>query len=152
MLRLKLQAWYEVIVTQSTKILTVFQGADIPDIEQVFQFGVPPSLSVWMQRAGRAGRCGSLNARALLFVEKSMFESQRKKRRKTDMAETADLEFDEDEDESDLEDRENDLDDGRECKKKVELTLHEWIETDGCRQDVADTSTIRLIAQVIYLN
>ena len=29
LLRLKLQAWYEVIVTQSTKILTVFQGADM---------------------------------------------------------------------------------------------------------------------------
>ena len=129
MLQLKLQAWYEVIVTQSTKILTVFQGADIPDIEQVFQFGVPPSLSVWMQRAGRAGRCGSLNARAFLFVEKSMFESQRKKRRKTDMA---DLEFDEDEDESDPEDHENDLDNGREYKKKVEPALHEWIETDSC--------------------
>ena len=31
----------------SPKILIIFQGADIPDIEQVIQFGVPPSLSVW---------------------------------------------------------------------------------------------------------
>ena len=50
----------------------------------------------------------------------------------------ADLEFDEDEDESDPEDRENDLDDGHEYKKKVEPALREWIETDSCRRDVAD--------------
>ncbi|KAH6885558.1 P-loop containing nucleoside triphosphate hydrolase protein [Coprinopsis sp. MPI-PUGE-AT-0042] len=31
-------------------------GADIPDIKQMIQLGVPSSLSVWIQRAGRAGR------------------------------------------------------------------------------------------------
>jgi Lhr-like helicase len=35
--------------------LTDDQGADIPDIKKVIQFGVPSSLSVWIQRAGRAG-------------------------------------------------------------------------------------------------
>ncbi|KDR81905.1 hypothetical protein GALMADRAFT_59401 [Galerina marginata CBS 339.88] len=35
-------------------------------ILQVIQFGIPPSLTVWIQRAGRAGRNPSLQARALL--------------------------------------------------------------------------------------
>ena len=56
-----------------------------------------------MQRVGRAGRCASLNARALLFVEKSMFESQKKKRRKADTLEAIDFEVDEEELESEAE-------------------------------------------------
>jgi superfamily II DNA helicase RecQ len=134
----KLRAWYETVIPQSPNILTIFQGADIPDIEQVIQFGVPPSLSVWMQRAGRAGRRADLDARALLFVEKSMFESQKKKRRKTDTAESLDLDVDEDELDSDLEEQDNEFDNEREYKKKVEPALREWIETEGCRRDIAD--------------
>ncbi|KDQ56802.1 hypothetical protein JAAARDRAFT_59046 [Jaapia argillacea MUCL 33604] len=37
-------------------------GADIPDVEQVIQFGVPSSLSVWLQCAGRAGRSPDIQA------------------------------------------------------------------------------------------
>ena len=133
----KLREWYEGIIIQSTKILTAFQGADIPDIEQVIQFGVPSSLSIWVQRAGRAGRSASLNARALLFVEKSMFESQKRKRRKADTS-IPDFEIDEEAPESDLDDHEDDHDDEVEYKKKVEPALREWIETQGCRRDVAD--------------
>lgn len=90
-----------------------------------------------MQRAGRAGRCASLNARALLFVEKSMFESQKRKRRKADTPETPDFEGEE-ELESEVEENEHELEDEREYKKKVEPALREWIETTGCRRDVAD--------------
>ncbi|GLB46004.1 putative P-loop containing nucleoside triphosphate hydrolase protein [Lyophyllum shimeji] len=57
-------------------------GADIPDIEQVIQFGVPSSLSVWIQRAGRAGRSPDINARAILLYEESMFKRKRKRKRK----------------------------------------------------------------------
>ncbi|CAA7271578.1 unnamed protein product [Cyclocybe aegerita] len=66
-------------------------GADISDIEQVIQFGVPSSLSVWMQRAGRAGRDPSINACAILLVEKSMFEQQkiRKGRKKKGVGDEA---------------------------------------------------------------
>ncbi|KAJ7591736.1 P-loop containing nucleoside triphosphate hydrolase protein [Mycena floridula] len=67
-----------------TKILfateTVGMGADIPDIEVVIHFGVPSSLTVFIQRMGRAGRLSSIRARAVLLVEKSMF--QRRKKRK----------------------------------------------------------------------
>ncbi|KAJ3497511.1 hypothetical protein NLJ89_g10341 [Agrocybe chaxingu] len=57
-------------------------GADIPDIEQVIQFGVPPSLSVWVQRAGRAGRSPNIKARAILLYEKSIFETQKARKKK----------------------------------------------------------------------
>ncbi|KAF5324977.1 hypothetical protein D9619_009839 [Psilocybe cf. subviscida] len=58
-------------------------GADIPDIEQVIQFGVPSSLSVWMQRAGRAGRSPSMRAHAILLCEKAMFQQQSKQQKKS---------------------------------------------------------------------
>ena len=116
------------------KILIIFQGADI---EQVIQFSVPPSLLVWMQCAGHAGQCTGLNAQALLFIEKSMFELHKKKWCKTDTTETLDFDMDEDELESDLKECENEIDDEREFKK-VEPALCEWIETEGCQQDVAD--------------
>jgi bloom syndrome protein len=62
-------------------INTVQKGADIPDIELIIQFGVPSSLSVWTQRAGRAGRSPELHARAILLVEKSMFQRRKKRKR-----------------------------------------------------------------------
>ncbi|KIM51773.1 hypothetical protein SCLCIDRAFT_18307 [Scleroderma citrinum Foug A] len=52
-------------------------GADIPDIELVIQFGVPSSLEVWTQWAGRAGRSPTLQARAVLLAERSMFQQKR---------------------------------------------------------------------------
>jgi hypothetical protein len=97
----------------------------------VIQFGVPPSLSVWIQHAGCASRCADLNAQALLFVEKSMFKLQKKKQHKTDPTESLDLDVNEDELNSDLEECNNDLDNEREYKK-VEPALYECIETEGC--------------------
>jgi len=92
-----------------------------------------------MQRAGRTGRYASLSAQALLFVEKSMIESsQKRKRHKADTLEAADFEVDEEELESEAKEHENELEEEREYKKKVEPALREWIETKGCRRDVAD--------------
>ncbi|KAJ7196619.1 hypothetical protein GGX14DRAFT_375854, partial [Mycena pura] len=64
------------------------QGADISDIELIIQFGVPSSLSVWIQRAGRGGRDPSLQARAILLYEKSMFMRKKKRKRKGNTAAT----------------------------------------------------------------
>ncbi|KAF8168911.1 P-loop containing nucleoside triphosphate hydrolase protein [Pholiota molesta] len=117
-------------------------GADIPDIEQVIQFGVPSSLAVWTQRAGRAGRSANINARAILLVEKSMFERTKKRRRKAappgELEDTFPEELGADEEEgSEVElDAENIE---SEWKKKVEDALRRWIETTGCRRDIADT-------------
>jgi superfamily II DNA helicase RecQ len=114
------------------------QGADIPDIKQVIQFGVPSSLSVWIQRAGCAGRSAEIEARAILLYEKSIFRWQKKGRKKVN---------DEDEEGSDNSSSEDGEDSGCEAggdneryewAKKVEPELREWIATTKCRRDVAD--------------
>ncbi|KAI0073143.1 hypothetical protein K474DRAFT_1563410, partial [Panus rudis PR-1116 ss-1] len=53
------------------------QGADIPDIEVVIQFGAPLSLNIWVQRAGRAGRNLAIQAVAYVLVEKSVFQPKK---------------------------------------------------------------------------
>ena len=49
----------------------LFQGTDIPDVDDVVQFMTTEALAVWIQRAGRAGRDGRLS-RAILLVEPSV--------------------------------------------------------------------------------
>ena len=122
--------------------ISCWQGANIPDIEQVIQFGVPTSLSVWMQRAGRAGRSRNINARAILLAEKSMFERRQVRRRKDARIDDASLsdsgnEEGDDEPEDEQADRPT-LVGICEWKKKVDDALREWIETEDCRRIVAD--------------
>ncbi|KAJ8489590.1 hypothetical protein ONZ45_g13521 [Pleurotus djamor] len=93
-------------------------GCDIPDIEQVVQFMVPASLSVWMQRAGRAGRDPMLHARAILLVQPSIF--QEIKARKPGKKKAPRIE----ESESNY-------------RKNIESGLRSWIEATGCRREVA---------------
>jgi len=47
------------------------QGTDIPDVDDVVQFMTPEALSVWTQRAGRAGR-DRWPSRAILLIEPSV--------------------------------------------------------------------------------
>lgn len=54
------------------------QGCDISDIELVVQFMAPESLSVLIQRSGRAGRQPGLQARAILLIEASAFHEKGK--------------------------------------------------------------------------
>lgn len=146
-------------------IKAIYQGADIPDIELVIQFGVPPSLSVWTQRAGRAGRSPELHARAILLVEKSMF--QRRKKRKRSNAKVKPTREPESSD-SDDSSSESDADepapplvqsangiiargsqttqptqtaepaDGLEWGKAVDPIMREYISTLECRRDMTD--------------
>lgn len=80
----------------------------------------------------------------MLFTEKSMFQSQKKrKRRKKDLPESGIEPVGGSDDEEDNEgsgEEDDDDDDGFELeyKKKVEEALREWIETEECRRDVAD--------------
>ena len=60
------------------------KGADIPDVECVIQFGVPLTMSMWLQGAGRAGRNPSIQAEAIMLIEKSVFEMRKKKSKKDD--------------------------------------------------------------------
>ncbi|TEB18879.1 hypothetical protein FA13DRAFT_1605425, partial [Coprinellus micaceus] len=55
-------------------LLTHLQGCDIPDIELIIQLGVSPSLTVWIQRAGRAARSLTLHGRAILMVKPPVFQ------------------------------------------------------------------------------
>ncbi|KAI0756507.1 P-loop containing nucleoside triphosphate hydrolase protein, partial [Daedaleopsis nitida] len=50
-------------------------GMDISDIQLVVQFLAASSLSVWMQRAGRAGRSGAV-AYSILLVEPGILETK----------------------------------------------------------------------------
>ena len=55
-----------------------WQGCDIPNVKIVVQFMVPKSLSVWLQRAGRAGRAHGSQATAYLLVQPSVFQEKGK--------------------------------------------------------------------------
>lgn len=113
------------------------QGADIPDIEHVIQFGVPKSLSIWIQRAGRAGRSKSMKARATLLFEKSVFQRRRKRgtykpnQPSNRVTRNADLDIEgtlEDEGEEGDGVGDVDRDDGREWVKTIDDDLRSYIE------------------------
>ncbi|KAK7015544.1 hypothetical protein VNI00_019078 [Paramarasmius palmivorus] len=57
-------------------------GTDIPDINVVLQFGLPSSLEVYTQRAGRAGRTPDLLSRAVMLVPKAAYQRVRKRKKK----------------------------------------------------------------------
>ncbi|KAJ7621615.1 P-loop containing nucleoside triphosphate hydrolase protein [Mycena polygramma] len=141
-------------------------GADIPDIELVIQFGFPKSLSVWIQRAGRAGRSPDIQARAILLVEQRAFQRRkRRKRKKPAAGEASDSGSSDSSSESEAEAGGNTVppagtaapaapvppagtaaptapatqkDDGREWGKKVEEALRKYASTRSCRRDVTD--------------
>ena len=103
---------------------------DIPDVEFVVQFSVPSSLSIWMQRAGRAGWSPHLEATAIL-VEQSVL--QRVGRARKQQKEVGDL----------LSALSGEEEEGGETgqtkyRKTIEDGLRQWIETEGCRRDVVD--------------
>ncbi|KAI9069772.1 P-loop containing nucleoside triphosphate hydrolase protein, partial [Trametes sanguinea] len=110
-------------------------GVDIPDIELVVQFGVPENLSIWLQRAGRAGRSPVVRARAIMLVQESVVQEVKSKKGEV-AAEESDSDFYEEEEH--VEDQVETKREKRVFKKNVEGALREWIETKGCRRAVAD--------------
>lgn len=97
----------------SAPVLTsIWKGCDLPNIESVVQFMVPASLSIWLQRAGRAGRTRGSQAHAYLLVQPTVFQEKNKTKR----AEGDEIEY----------------------MKVVEKDLRRWIQTCECRRDVAD--------------
>lgn len=74
---------------------------------------VPGSLTIWMQRAGRAGRNPLTAAREYLLVQPSMFQEVKSKSGG------------------------NGAEDEMNYRKEVEEGLREWIETEDCRREVA---------------
>ena len=112
---------------------------DIPDVSHVIQFMVPPTLSVWTQHLGRAGRSGE-PAIVILLVEPSVYKL--KKSRGVARPEDPDGEDKDDEDE-DVGDVESDTGPIGNAdlmyQKKVEEEMRKWIEATECRRVVADT-------------
>lgn len=88
------------------------QGCDMPDVSFVVQYLVPGSLSIWLQRAGRAARRLGSQGRAYLLVQPSVFQEKNKSQRTED--------------------------DDVEYVKMVEEDLRRWIETEECRRNVQD--------------
>ncbi|KAJ7149091.1 P-loop containing nucleoside triphosphate hydrolase protein [Mycena filopes] len=136
-------------------------GADISDIELIIQFGVPSSLPVWIQRAGRAGRSPELQARAILLVERSMFQRRKKRKRGAGKAPAkpsrepdssdSDSGSDSDADDRHVPNVQEHADaasspheavaepaDGKEWGKQVDPVLREYISTVDCRRDASD--------------
>lgn len=84
----------------------------MPDVEYVVQYMVPASLSIWLQRAGRAARRNGSQGHAYLLVQPSVFQEKNKSGR---------VEGDE-----------------VEYVKAVEEDMRRWIEAEDCRRDVQD--------------
>jgi hypothetical protein len=114
---------------------------------------VPPSLSVWVQRAGRGGRDPSIQAVAVLLVEKSVMEKKEVEEEAVDEIgpgerETLNRDVDDSEDlpdlidlprrEEDLEIVVNELPKKEKRIKKVEEGLKLYISETHCRRDVCD--------------
>ncbi|KAI0359013.1 P-loop containing nucleoside triphosphate hydrolase protein [Trametes cingulata] len=108
---------------------SVGMGADIPDVQRVIQYGVPSSLSVWTQRAGRAGRSPHISAEAVMLVERAVFQHHRgrqpPKKSNARLASTHGPHA--------WPGKE-----GAGYRKQIEPALREWIETKGCRRAVSD--------------
>lgn len=56
------------------------QGLDLPDVEIVVQYRVPGDLCTLWQRFGRSGRAVGSEATAILLVESTYFDEDRKKK------------------------------------------------------------------------
>ena len=97
---------------------------DIPDTTLAVQFGVPLSLTVWLQQAGRAGRSSHVQVQAILLVKSSALQCVG-----ATVAEIVDGDIGEN--------NENEEECGA-YRKKVEPALREWVETEDCWQDIAD--------------
>lgn len=111
--------------TSNNNLLLTFKGCDIVNVEQVVQFMVPKSLSIWMQRAGRGGRNRLIAARAILLVQPSVFQEVKAASAKLKKAPA-------------VESLGSDESDNIIYRKTVEEGLRDWIETEDCRRDVAD--------------
>jgi len=124
----------------------VYEGMDIPDIEQVVQFMVPSSLSIWTQRFGQAGRSGQ-PAIAILLAESSAFQTKKKnktKASKDNAPSQIDIENIKPEPQDDeLVWSEDELDDPDEVgpveyRKKLKDGMRQWITPLTCHRDISN--------------
>jgi hypothetical protein len=105
---------------------------DIPDIERVVQFMLPSSLSILIQRFGRAGRSGQ-SALAILLAEATAFHRKKKTRRNEQLAIKAEI----DENSVPIPEGEEG-EDTLGYRKKVEEGIRNWIDVLLCRWAVVN--------------
>jgi superfamily II DNA/RNA helicase len=119
---------------------------DIPDIDCVVQFMVALSLSVLVQRFGRAGRSGQPVV-AILLTEPSVFQVRKKNEitrnsgRTPRTAEDTIKEEPTDDDSMGLSSHAAGPDEAgtvTEYRKKMEVGMQEWCLALGCRWEVLD--------------
>ncbi|THH28870.1 hypothetical protein EUX98_g5330 [Antrodiella citrinella] len=116
----------------------VGMGADIPDIERIIQFGAPRLLTIWIQRAGRAGRLPHIHAVAYMLVEKSMFIVQQMQKNQDAPKKPGvprDVEKDPNKDISE----DDELEEGQTYKLKADNELRQWLKVRAtCRRKYLD--------------
>jgi hypothetical protein len=106
----------------------VGMGADIPDIDLVVLFKVPANVMTLVQRIGRAGR-GRQHARAILFVEYSVFEVVKPRKRKGKAkAGASNLQQDE------LDRQDMEANGEAHYRKKIDSGIRKFIELTTCRR------------------
>lgn len=136
---------------------------DIIFIIRVVQFMIPSSLSVWLQRYGRAGRAGQLSI-VVLLVEPAVYEVKKPPKRPATKHRRVEDSDDEQFEEEDVDELEEDneaqeevdaldaqaderdepprgltsTDSVPEYRKKVEVGMRQWIEAPDCRRTVTD--------------
>jgi superfamily II DNA helicase RecQ len=115
---------------------------DIPDIDFVIQFMVALSLSILIQRFGRAGRSGQ-PAVAILLTEPSVFQVKKKNNVTRTVAESENNIKEEPIDDNDIELSLDtlgldDADIAMEYRKKTEVGMRDWCLALGCRWYVSD--------------
>ncbi|KAJ7203576.1 P-loop containing nucleoside triphosphate hydrolase protein [Mycena pura] len=120
------------------KILVAREAAGMvffPPRALIFGTSNSSSLSVWTQRAGRAGRSPELQARAILLVECSMFQRRKKCKRGAGQAKAPrhEPEPQQPTDAAPTQDPAQ-----LEWGKKVDPVLREYISTVDCRRDASD--------------
>ena len=107
---------------------------DIPDIDCIVQFMVALSLSILVQRFGRAGRSGQ-PVIAVLLAEPSVFQVKKK----NNVTKTVEEPVDDDDIELSLDSLGlEDTDVVTEYRKKMEVGMQDWCLTLGCRCNISD--------------
>jgi superfamily II DNA/RNA helicase len=125
----------------------VGMGADNPDVDMIVLFCLPRSLSILIQRIGRAGRGGQYS-RAIILVEPSAFQIVKRKTRKKKRGKKKAADFEVESSASDTSDTSSVADvealqqagsDRVHYRKKVEPDVRLFIEEETCRRLMLNT-------------
>lgn len=98
---------------------------------------LPPDLNTWDRHKSYAGRAGQ-PARAFLSVEASAFQKVKPKRKQVKNEGDKDNGAGKKKDEEDEHEDDPFEKEPFQYRKKVDVSLREYIDTTGCRHDISD--------------